>query len=93
MKCIFFIAAKSEDISAFSFEYEHAKQEGIQFHWKTVAGRSSSVTMETLATVECARVRYGDDGEFRESSRFRLSSGMRFAYSRDRAVGADRVLR
>ena len=52
------------EISAFGYEYEHAKQEGIQFHWKTIPvavhhdGRS-------LTTVECARVHYAEDGEFR----------------------------
>ena len=56
---------EEQDISAFSHEYEHAKQEGIQFHWKTIPvavhhGDGS------VATVECAGVRYGDDGEFRE---------------------------
>ena len=54
---------EEEDISAFRFEYEHAKQEGIQFHWKTVAvavhGNDGGA-----ATVECARVRSSDDGEF-----------------------------
>jgi dihydropyrimidine dehydrogenase (NAD+) subunit PreT len=56
---------EEQDISAFSYEYEHAKQEGIQFHWKTIP-----VAIHhddgSLATVECARVRYGDDGEFRK---------------------------
>jgi dihydropyrimidine dehydrogenase (NAD+) subunit PreT len=56
---------EERDISAFSHEYEHAKQEGIQFHWMT-----SPVAVHrgdgSVATVECARVRYGDDGVFRE---------------------------
>jgi dihydropyrimidine dehydrogenase (NAD+) subunit PreT len=53
------------DISAFGYEYEHAKQEGIQFHWKTIP---VAVHHDdgSLATVECARVRYGEDGEFRK---------------------------
>ncbi len=54
---------EEKDISAFSYEYEHAKQEGIQFHWKTIP-----VAIHhddgSLATVECARVHYGEDGEF-----------------------------
>ncbi len=81
---------EEEDISAFSFEYEHAKQEGIQFHWKTVAVAVHGNDGDG-ATVECARVRSSDDGEFQRSSRFRFSSGMRFDYSGDRAVGADRI--
>jgi dihydropyrimidine dehydrogenase (NAD+) subunit PreT len=55
---------EEEDISAFSFEYEHAKQEGIQFHWKTVAVAVHHDD-ESLATIECARV-YGDNDEFRK---------------------------
>ena len=56
---------EEQDISAFSYEYEHAKQEGIQFHWKTIPVAVHHDD-ESLATVECARVRYGDDGEFRK---------------------------
>ena len=55
---------EEQDISAFSYEYEHAKQEGIRFHWKTIPVAVHHDD-ESLATVECARVRYGDDGEFR----------------------------
>jgi dihydropyrimidine dehydrogenase (NAD+) subunit PreT len=55
---------EEQDISAFRHEYEHAKQEGIRFHWRTVP---VAVHHDDgmLATVECARVRYDDDGEFR----------------------------
>ena len=28
-----FIGAGAEEMSAFGFEYEHAKQEGVRFHW------------------------------------------------------------
>jgi dihydropyrimidine dehydrogenase (NAD+) subunit PreT len=55
---------EEQDISAFSFEYEHAKQEGVQFHWKTVPVAVHH-NDGNLASVECARVRYDDDGEFR----------------------------
>jgi dihydropyrimidine dehydrogenase (NAD+) subunit PreT len=53
------------EISAFHHEYEHAKQEGVQFHWETlpVAIHDDG---EGLATVECARVRYDDGEEFRK---------------------------
>jgi glutamate synthase (NADPH/NADH) small chain len=56
---------EERDISAFSHEYEHAKQEGIQFHWMTIP---VAVHHDdgSVATVECARVRYGGDGIFRE---------------------------
>jgi dihydropyrimidine dehydrogenase (NAD+) subunit PreT len=57
---------EEQDISAFGFEYEHAKQEGIQFHWNTVPvavhHRDGNV-----ATVECNRVARGDDGVFRKT--------------------------
>ncbi len=55
---------EEQDISAFRFEYEHAKQEGVRFHWKTVP---VAVHHDEggLATVECVRVVYDDDGEFR----------------------------
>jgi len=52
---------EERDISAFDFEYEHAKQEGVQFHWKTAP---VAVHHADLTTIECVRVRYGDDGQF-----------------------------
>ena len=56
---------EEQDISAFSHEYEHAKQEGIQFHWKTIP-----VAVHHgdggVAMVECAGVSYGDGDVFRE---------------------------
>jgi glutamate synthase (NADPH/NADH) small chain len=54
---------EEQDISAFGYEYEHAKQEGIQFHWRTIP---VAVHHDggSLATVECAHVRYAEDGEF-----------------------------
>jgi glutamate synthase (NADPH/NADH) small chain len=54
------------EISAFGFEYEHAKQEGVRFHWKTVPVAVHSHSKDgSLATVECARVSNDEDGEFR----------------------------
>jgi dihydropyrimidine dehydrogenase (NAD+) subunit PreT len=62
-----------ESISAFSFEYEHAKQEGVRFHWRTtpVAVHHDA---EGLASVECTMVEVGRDGELRviEDSNFHL---------------------
>jgi glutamate synthase (NADPH/NADH) small chain len=52
---------EEREISAFDFEYEHAKQEGVRFHWNTVP---VAVHRGETATVECARVTYAD-GEFR----------------------------
>jgi dihydropyrimidine dehydrogenase (NAD+) subunit PreT len=52
------------DISAFSFEYEQAKREGIVFHWNTIP-----VVVHhddgSLASIECARVWPSKDDEFR----------------------------
>jgi dihydropyrimidine dehydrogenase (NAD+) subunit PreT len=46
------------DIAAFSFEYEHAKQEGVQFLWKRVplAIRSDAHTRLLLDTVQVQQV-------------------------------------
>ena len=53
-----------ESISAFGFEYDHAKQEGVRFHWRTVP---IAVHREgqKLSSVECAVVDAGVDGELR----------------------------
>ena len=53
-----------QEISAFAYEYEHAKQEGIRFLWNTIPVAVHH-DGESLATVECAHVRYAEDGEFR----------------------------
>jgi dihydropyrimidine dehydrogenase (NAD+) subunit PreT len=54
-----------QDISAFTFEYEHAKQEGVHFHWRTVPSAVHH-DGDSLATVECARVRWDGNGESRK---------------------------
>jgi glutamate synthase (NADPH/NADH) small chain len=60
-----------QDISAFSFEYEQAKREGIRFHWNTVP---VAVHHDdgSLARIECARVWPSNGEEFRRipNSRF-----------------------
>lgn len=56
---------EERDISAFGHEYEHAKQEGIQFHWKTIPVAVHN-DHENVTTVECSRIRCGDGGVFRE---------------------------
>lgn len=62
-----------EHISAFGFEFEHAKREGVRFHWLTqpVAVHGSSVG---VTSVECARVEVAADGSLRqiEDSNFHL---------------------
>ncbi len=63
-----------EQISAFAFEYEHAKQEGVRFEWSTqpVAAHRA----ETGATaLECVRTELGPDGTLRQvsESSFRLA--------------------
>lgn len=53
-----------QDISAFSFEYEHAKQEGVRFYWRTVPVAVHH-DGEFIASVECASAEVGSNGEFR----------------------------
>ena len=52
-----------QQMSAFDFEYEHAKQEGIRFHWWTqpVAIRVSR-TRAGLDSLECVRVEADTQG-------------------------------
>ena len=62
-----------EHMSAFGFEYEHAKQEGVRFVWETqpVAIHASE---DGIASVECVRVEMAADRMFRavEGSNFHL---------------------
>ena len=50
-----------DHISAFSFEYEHAKQEGVRFEWLTqpIAIHASG---NQLTSVECAKMQIAPDG-------------------------------
>jgi glutamate synthase (NADPH/NADH) small chain len=50
-----------EHISAFDFEYEHAKQEGVVFEWLTqpVAVRAEG---DRLASLECVKMQMNADG-------------------------------
>jgi len=54
---------EERQISAFEFEYERAKQEGIHFHWNT---QPIAVHHDDghLSSVECVQVRYNQDGTF-----------------------------
>jgi dihydropyrimidine dehydrogenase (NAD+) subunit PreT len=48
-------------ISAFDFEYEHAKQEGILFHWNAQPV-AIKIDADTLVGVELARMQLDQDG-------------------------------
>lgn len=60
-------------ISAFDFEYDHAKQEGVTFHWLTqpVAVHASN---GKLRSIECTRMEMRSDGRVRaiKNSNFRI---------------------
>jgi glutamate synthase (NADPH/NADH) small chain len=54
---------EQRDMSAFEFEYEHARQEGVHFHWNT---QPIAVHHDDghLSSIECVNVRYNMDGTF-----------------------------
>jgi dihydropyrimidine dehydrogenase (NAD+) subunit PreT len=66
-----------EHISAFDFEYEHAKQEGARFYWLTqpVAVHASEAG---IASVECVRMEIVADGSLRpvDGSNFHVACDM-----------------
>lgn len=66
-----------EHISAFGFEYEHAKQEGVRFHWLTQPV-AIHVSDAGLASVECVRTEIDSDGSIRpmEGSNFHLECNL-----------------
>lgn len=49
-------------ISAFKFEYEHAKQERVRFLWLTQPVRVHARDARELQSVECVRMELGPDG-------------------------------
>jgi len=49
------------DMSAFAFEYEHAKQEGVHFLWRIIPIRVHS-TERGLRSIECVQTMIGPDG-------------------------------
>ena len=52
-----------QHMSAFAFEYEHAKQEGVQFLWRVHARQRIHSRRDTaFARIECAQAAIGDDG-------------------------------
>src|SRR5581483_827242 len=48
-------------MSAFALEYEHAKQEGVQFLWRVLPVRIHA-DESGIRSLECAQARIGDDG-------------------------------
>jgi dihydropyrimidine dehydrogenase (NAD+) subunit PreT len=66
-------------MSAFQFEYEHAKQEGVRFHWwtKSVAIRQSK-DKQKIEVIECVRVRPDSNGSLQEipGSQFQIPCDM-----------------
>jgi dihydropyrimidine dehydrogenase (NAD+) subunit PreT len=62
-----------EHISAFGFEYEHARQEGVSFHWLTqpVAVHASG---DKLLSIECVAMSIASDGKLQqvEGSEFHI---------------------
>jgi dihydropyrimidine dehydrogenase (NAD+) subunit PreT len=66
-------------MSAFLFEYEHAKEEGVEFHWWTQPVVIVPSAEQTgIAGVECARVHTDATGNLREvpGSRFKIPCDM-----------------
>jgi glutamate synthase (NADPH/NADH) small chain len=66
-------------MSAFLFEYEHAKQEGVGFHWwaRPVAIHSAQ-GQQKLDAIDCVRVELGSGGKLRDipGSTFRMQCDM-----------------
>jgi dihydropyrimidine dehydrogenase (NAD+) subunit PreT len=50
-----------EHISAFDFEYEHAKQEGVHFHWSTQPV-AVHISDNDISSIECMRTTLATDG-------------------------------
>ena len=48
-------------MSAFAFEYEHAKQEGVRFLWRVMPVRIHS-NEHGIRSIECVQAAIGDDG-------------------------------
>lgn len=65
-------------ISAFPFEYEHAKQEGVRFVWQIQPVAIHTNTSGELCSIECQRVELGGDGKLRSvpESNFRVECDM-----------------
>jgi dihydropyrimidine dehydrogenase (NAD+) subunit PreT len=68
-----------QSMSAFQFEYEQAKQEGVRFHWwtKPVAIHHSQ-DKRKIEAIECVRVQAASNGSLTEipASQFQISCDM-----------------
>ena len=68
-----------QSMSAFQFEYEYAKQEGVRFHWwtKPVAIRHSQ-DQRRIEAMECVRVQADSNASLQEipGSQFQISCNM-----------------
>lgn len=61
-------------MSAFSFEYEQAKQEGVVFHWWTQpVGIVAKGNSRKLDAIECVRTEPDSDGELRPNAESRFA--------------------
>lgn len=68
-----------QSMSAFLFEYEHAKAEGVKFHWWTQpVGIDRSRDQTGIEGLECARVQSDPNGNLIEvaGSRFKIPCDM-----------------
>jgi len=66
-------------MSAFLFEYEHAKEEGVDFHWWTQpVAILQSQKHSGVEAIECVRVQTGSNGSLEKisGSEFRISCDM-----------------
>ncbi len=55
------------NMSAFLFEYEHAKEEGVKFHWWTRPAQILATSdQKGILAIECVRVEADSGGNFKE---------------------------
>jgi len=68
-----------KQMSAFAFEYEHAKLEGVRFHWWTQpVSIQASRARDVVESIECVRVESDGEGSLRAvpGSEFRIVCDM-----------------
>jgi glutamate synthase (NADPH/NADH) small chain len=68
-----------KSMQAFRFEYEHAREEGVGFHWWTKpTAIVPSPNEKTIGAIDCVRVQAESDGTLKEiaGSQFRLPCDM-----------------
>ncbi len=89
---VYMVYRRSEgEMSAFDFEYEHAKQERVC----SSCGAGCRLRLGGMSTAVCAAGNHSRcarrGGKLEASSRFRVRDGMRSDRPRDRPVSAHRV--